>query len=158
MKEKEKKRANIQVKEPKKCNCRKEECPLEGECIVESVVYKAKIKDKNSNEVVYYGSTDGHFKQRLYNHRTDFRFDKNKNNTTLAQHVWKMKEKKESVNVKWSIVKKCKKYKSGSKMCDVCLSEKLEILKGRKKGEKMLNKRSELMNKCRHKRKFISEP
>ena len=69
-----------------------------------------------------------------------------------------MKEKGESVDVKWTIVKKCNKYKSGSKMCDVCLSEKLEILKGRKKGERLLNKRSELMNKCRHKRKFILEP
>ena len=69
-----------------------------------------------------------------------------------------MKDKKENVKIEWEILKKCYKYKSGSKRCDVCLSEKLEILKGKRAGERMLNKRSELMNKCRHRRKFILEP
>ena len=52
---------------------------------------------------------------------------------------------KENVKIEWEILKKCKKYKSGSKRCDVCLSENLEILKGKRAGERMLNKRSELM-------------
>ena len=48
-----------------------------------------------------------------------------------------MKDKKENVKIEWEILKKCNKYKSGSKRCDVCLSEKLEILKksGRKNAE-----------------------
>ena len=36
--------------------------------------------------------------------------------------------------------------------CDVCLSEKLLIL--RSKDPHLLNKRSELMSRCPHKRKF----
>ena len=150
----------VDNRKERKCNCRKkEECPLQGECVIESVVYKARVKEESSGEEVsYIGSTEGPFKQRLYGHRTDLKCERNRNNTMLAQYMWKMKEKGENVSVKWEIIKRCNKYKSGSKRCDVCLSEKLEILKGRKKGEKLLNRRNELMNKCRHKRKFILEP
>ena len=86
------------------------------------------------------------------------RIEKNKTKTTLSQYVWDLKDKGVNAEIEWKIVRKCKKYESGDKKCDVCLSEKLEILKGRKKGEKMLNKRNELMYKCPHKRKFILEP
>ena len=36
--------------EEKKCNCRKkEECPLNGECLVNEVVYQATVKTKDTN-------------------------------------------------------------------------------------------------------------
>ena len=146
-------------KERKKCDCRDgEECPLKGECVIESVVYKANVIKENGEKIAYIGSTEGRFKQRYYGHKSDIKNEKGKNKTTLAKHVWEMKDKKENVKIEWEILKKCNKYKSGSKRCDVCLSEKLEILKGKRAGERMLNKRSELMNKCRHRRKFILEP
>ena len=150
---------NENENETNTCNCRKkEECPLQGECIQETVVYRAKVKVENGIEMTYIGSTEGQFKKRQYQHKSDFKYEKNKNKTTLAHYVWTMKEKGKEPNVTWEIVKKCNKYRCGSKKCDLCLTEKLEILKGRKNGERMLNKRSELMNKCRHKRKFILEP
>ena len=40
----------------------------------------------------------------------------------------------------------------GKKSCELCLEEKLLILKSKK--EQTLNKRSELFAKCRHKNKF----
>ena len=50
--------------------------------------------------------------------------------------------------IKWKILKKCYKYKRGGKKCDVSLTEKLYLLKNQ--GPGLLNKRSELMNRCRH--------
>ena len=47
------------------------------------------------------------------------------------------------------IVKKCQQYTAGGDKCDVCLSEKLAIMKD--KDSRSINKRTELMNKCRHK-------
>ena len=144
----------------KKCNCRTgTECPLKGECKVEAVVYKAKVKQNNDNNtVIYIGSTEGDFKQRLYQHKSDMKHEKNRNKTTLTKYFWDLKDKGVSAEIEWEILKKCKKYESGEKKCDVCLSEKLEILKGKRRKERMLNKRNELMYKCPHKRKFILEP
>ena len=45
----------------KKCNCRKkEECPLKGNCLVESVIYKATLKTEKEN-FEYIGSTEKAF-------------------------------------------------------------------------------------------------
>ena len=40
-------------------------------------------------------------------------------------------------------------------MCDVCLSEKAEIIRKKKSGMSSLNIRSELMASCRHRKKFM---
>ena len=53
--------------------------------------------------------------------------------------------------IRWKILKKCSKYKTGSRKCDVCLTEKLLILKC---SETLLDKRTELMYKCPHARKY----
>ena len=151
-----KKQKETDSQRERKCNCRRgTACPLNGECLTEAIVYKAEIKTQG---IVYIGSTEGPFKQRLYEHKSNMRIEKNKTKTTLSQYAWELKDRGVNAEIEWKIVRKCKKYESGDKKCDVCLSEKLEILKGRKKGEKMLNKRNELMYKCPHKRKFILEP
>ena len=36
--------------------------------------------------------------------------------------------------------------------CNLCLSEKFHILKGKD----LINRNTELLNKCRHKRKFLT--
>ena len=79
----------------------------------------------------------------------------NRNKTTLAQHVWDMKQQGKKEDIRWKILKKCKKYKCGSKMCDICLSEKAEIIRKKKSGMSSLNIRSELMASCRHRKKFM---
>ena len=43
-------------------------------------------------------------------------------------------------------------YKCGGSRCNLCLAEKLAILSGDRK--MMLNKRSEIVNTCRHRKKF----
>ena len=65
--------------EDKKSNCRKkEECPLNGECLVNEVVYQATVKTKDTKET-YIGLTANEFKARYRNHQMSFRHEKRKN-------------------------------------------------------------------------------
>ena len=54
--------------------------------------------------------------------------------------------------MKWSIVKKSISYTGGSKRCNLCLEEKLNILK--EKDNCLLNKRSEIISARQHKNRF----
>ena len=49
-------------------------------------------------------------------------------------------------------MKKAQAYRNGSKRCNLCLTEKLAIIEG--EPNKILNKRAELVSKCRHENKF----
>ena len=44
-------------------------------------------------------------------------------------------------------------YKCGSQKCDLCLAEKVAIARFKEVG--LLNKRTELLSKCRHRNEFI---
>lgn len=135
----------------KKCSCQKKDlCPLKGDCLQETVVYKATVST-NSGKQTYIGSTELTFKDRFYGHSSDFRHKNNRVKTTLASHIWDCKDKQTEYNVSWEILRHCSKYKGGKRKCDLCLTEKLFILKNK---ENPLNKRTELMGKCRHLRKF----
>ena len=54
----------------------------------------------------------------------------------------------------WAIVKHANTYKSGRRTCNLCLAEKICILNAEK--NLLLNKRSELLSKCRHENKFYA--
>ena len=54
-------------------------------------------------------------------------------------------------SIDWKIITKSKKYKAGAGHCSLCLDEKLYILKN----SGAINKRSEIISKCRHSRKFL---
>ena len=136
----------------KTCNCRiKQECPLQGNCLARTVVYKATITTQTTTKT-YVGSTEATFKKRYYAHKADMNKQANRNNTTLANFVWDAKDRGEEPTVTWQILKNCKSYRCGTRKCDLCLTEKLMILK--EKGPSSLNRRSELMGTCRHRRKF----
>ena len=137
---------------PPLCNCqRRNECPLQGKCQTKSVVYRATVTTEN-NTKTYIGSTEKTFKQRFYGHKSDMNNPAYRANTALAHYVWYMKDRGETPVVRWEIVRMCREYKTGTRKCDVCLTEKLMILK--EKGPNSLNKRSELMYSCPHRRKY----
>ena len=74
-----------------KCNCRdKVRSLLEGKCKQECVVYKVEVySDPNNkrNKKIYFGSTQGDFKTRYYNHKTSFSHEKYRYSTTLPRYV-----------------------------------------------------------------------
>ena len=139
-------------KNENKCNCHnKDECPMQNECLSENIVYKASVKSTNTREQTYIGISETTFKKRYANHKKSFNHDKYRNDTELSKHVWAIKDKGEVPEVKWEIVKKCPKYNTNSRKCNLCLGEKLEIIMR----DNLLNKRSELVSRCRHLNKHL---
>ena len=137
------------------CNCRvKQSCPLNGRSLTDSIVYRAEVRQTGNDTVkTYTGLTKGTFKQRYNNHLSTFRHQKYENSTGLSKKIWKKKRDNEECDVKWSIVQRAKPYSSVSKCCGLCTTEKLKICDEDK--SVLLNKRSELVSKCRHENKYI---
>ena len=133
------------------CNCRdKAKCPIPGNCNQSNIVYKADVHAENKI-MKYFGSTVD-FKSQYSKHKSSF----NKRptmHTTLSSHIWKLKDKNISFNIKCSIKAKGHAFLSGSRTCDLCLTEKLVILTEDQRT--MLNKRDELLETCRHGRKYL---
>ena len=132
------------------CNCRERaSCPVENQCLSSAVIYKASV---TSSEGVkhYVGLSEPPFKSRYGGHKSDLTHEDKgtTKGTTLSKYVWTLKNANTQHSIKWEIVKKSKPYKCGTRKCDLCLSEKLQILTDKSKD--LLNKRSE----CRHSRKF----
>ena len=124
-------------------------CPLGGKCLSESIVYKARVTASDGEVKTYTGLTKRTFKDRLYEHRNDANNPKHRTHTKLAGYVWRKKDQNVTIdNYKWEIRKKCFTYQPGGKKCDLCLTEKMLIMKDR--DPHSLNQRTELMNSCRH--------
>jgi len=134
------------------CNCKQSDtCPLAGECLKSGIIYKALVKTSDK-EIGYLGTSEGAFKQRLYNHTKSFRNEQYKKDTELSKHIWNLKESNTPYDINWTIAASAAPYTSGSKKCDLCLTEKLLIATSDPKT--LLNKRDEIMSKCRHMNKF----
>ena len=104
---------------------------------------------------MYIGCTDTTFKMRHYGHASDLRVNKKDGGTELSRHVWKLREQGKDPEVRWEVLKRCQPYRSGKRVCDVCNTEKLQIL--RHMGPGCVNLRSELNSKCLHARKHKLE-
>ena len=138
--------------ENEKCNCQKKEtCPIPGNCCAEKIVYQATVKHDDGKTAVYIGCTESSFKMRYNNHKKSFRQEKYKNETTLSRYLWE-NNANTTPNIEWKILKKCKTFEKGQTKCDLCLSEKFFIIKNLKKPN-LINKRTDIGNKCIHKRK-----
>ena len=97
-----------QIQNEKTCNCRKKEnCPLDGKCLVESVVYEGTITctENDTLKFKYIGLAEGAFKTRFHNHNTSFRDVKYSTSTELSKKYWEIKNDGKSPNVSWQILK-----------------------------------------------------
>ena len=141
----------------KTCNCQnKDTCPLNGNCLVQKTAYLAKVHvpSDNSKNRDYIGISEPPFKGRERNHDKSFKHKKYMNDSALSQYIWKLKEENLEYTIEWSTLRKTNGYNMVSKSCNLCLTEKLLISEYRDK-EKLLNKRSELISKCRHQNKYL---
>ena len=119
-----------------------------------NIIYKAEISQADSTEKKFYiGMTAHPFKHRYNNHTKSFRDHKYSNKTVLSNYVWGLKDEGKDFTVNWSILKRAKGYESGAKLCNLCLEEKLFIMKADKKN--LLNKQTEIFSTCRHGNKFL---
>ena len=72
--------------------------------------------------------------------------------STLAAHVWEVRDSGLSPTVEWSILLRSNAYQPGDHYCGICLGEVTLICFA--DPEESLNKRTELRQGCRHKAKF----
>ena len=80
-----------------KCNCiNKLDFPLSNQCQITTIIYKAKItwNLRNYHEKIYYGTSEGTFRQRYGNHKKSFNHEKHRKDTELSKEYWKLKEVK----------------------------------------------------------------
>ena len=139
----------------KSCNCVNTSiCPLDGNCLEKEILYECSVLSDlpNYKTTCYKGISSTVFKSRYGNHKMSFNNVRYRNDTELSKEVWKIKDLKGTANLKWSIKGRYKSYNPLSKRCNLCLNEKLEIITHQ--GDNLLNARSEVVSKCRHKNKF----
>ena len=147
-----KKQANGGDNDTRTCNCRaKDSCPLDGACLTESIVYKARVT-AGMEKKEYTGLTATTFKQRYYNHQSSFRHRQHEKDTRLSQYVWTKKDEGKACSIQWAVHRRAAAYSNKSKRCNLCLAEKLAIAQAPK--HLSLNKRSELVSKCRHENRY----
>ena len=137
----------------KKCNCRKTTpCPLQGKCMINSVVYRGLVTNPQKSDTNYIGMTQGPFKDREREHRNSFTNTKKKTSSKIASHIWKEKDEgTPPSNVSWSVIDRAPAYRNGDRQCRLCLTEKYHIIF---QPFQKINKRSEIISKCRHENKF----
>ena len=142
---------STETKETISCDCRKKtECPLKGECNIKCIVYKAQVISGDTVKN-YYGISEPKFKLRFHNHNSSFRNESKENETELSKYIWSLKRSEKNYRIEWSIAAKCAPYKCGSRSCSLCLTEKLLISQA---DGSYLNKKSEIIQTCRHRLKY----
>ena len=141
------------------CNCRnKEQCPMNGQCRAKATVYHGNISEiaDTTYSFNYVGISEPEVKTRISKHDTSMKYREHEHDTELSKKFWEMKDEGRTPVIKWKILQFARPYQNGRLNCDLCLSEKLHIIK-LQATEKLLNKRTELISKCRHRRKFLLE-
>ena len=129
-------------------------CPMNKNCLASNIIYQATVTStlQNYNEKIYIGLCETTFKKRYANHKKSFNTERYKNSTSLSNEFWRIKEQNGEPKVTWKVLRKSKAYNPNSKKCSLCSNKKYEI--ATYKGENILNKRSEVIAKCRHQNKF----
>jgi len=69
----------------KTCNCRKEKCPLNNDCLANYIIYRATIKT-NKKIIIYVGSTSTTTKNKYNNHKPSVN---NKLRNTIPSYQFK---------------------------------------------------------------------
>ena len=107
----------------------KKNCPLDNKCLTPNIIYKAQIT-KNTKHKKYLDAAETLFKERYSNHTRDFKHKNYMECTELSEYTRSLKNQGMTPIVKWRIV---------IKSLDDC---------------NLLNKRYELVRKCRHQKKL----
>ena len=111
-----------------------------------SLIYSATIKMEDETKT-YVGQTNNTFKKRMDLHNSDTNCGRTR--CTLSAYLIEQRRKgKDPEEIRWSLIKPVKPRERGDRYCQLCLSEKAFIL--RSDPELTLNKRSELLRRCRH--------
>ena len=70
----------------------------------------------------------------------------------LSKEFWEIKKRTGTPKITWNIIQICRSYNLRRRCFLLCLNEKYEI--ATYKGDNLLNKRTEIINTCRHRSKY----
>ena len=129
-------------------------CPMKNQCLTLQILYCVDVSKSKDNETrFYYGLTETSFKERYGNRKRSFRYDLYKHDTELLKYIWDLTSTHKVPTIKWVIVRKIH-GNTKSDFCKFCLTEKYFILNDLG-DKKLLNKKSEFVNKCCHQNKLL---
>ena len=137
----------------KQCNCQdKEICSLQGNCLLKNIVYRATVKT-NCSVKQYIDAMEGTIKQRIYNHKLCFTNRNYSTNTSLSTHMWHLKTWiSHPLHLGNTETNTCQQQ--DIKKYLLCLLKKLTIITHPLQNT-LLNKKSEILSKCRHENKHL---
>ena len=92
------------------------------------------------------------FKECYNNHTASFRNKNTEKSTEPSKYTWELKNSSINYDLKWFIACKAHPYTGGPRKCDMCLIEKLAIMKAGP--ESLLQTRDEFVSKCKQVNKF----
>ena len=131
------------------CKCRsKPNCPLDGKCQLDNLVYNAEVKTAKETET-YTGLCSTTFKIRFGNHKKSFNNLAYKKESTLSKHIWNLKEKGENYETKYKIIGRAQPFSPISGVCNLCTLETYHILFTPNLAT--MNKKDEFNGYCLHK-------
>ena len=111
------------------------------------------IPNINNAHKKFVGAAKTLFKERYSNHMHGFKHKKYMKCTELWKCIWNLKNQGITPIIKWRIVKKIN-CKVSSHYCKSCLTGNFFIIKSLDNCN-LLNKKSELVSKCRHQNKLL---
>ena len=83
---------NSRTGDIKPCHCRnKDECPLNGQCLAQDIVYKCIVSISINPDKIYLGTAERDFEKR-HNHTKSFRQKRYSKETTLSKYIWEIKK------------------------------------------------------------------
>ena len=128
--------------------------PCNIKCLTPGIVYQATFtNNKDGVQKICYGLCETAFKERYWNQASSFRHEKNRNETELSNYILALNKDKIVPSVKWKILR-IGRGKPTSNYCRLCLTEKFFIINSIG-DNRVLVKRSEFINKCRHQNKYL---
>ena len=143
---------NLKNSNPRTCSCSKNAvCPLGGFCLTDNLIYQTTVipTQAQAQAQTYIGLTSTTFKLRLGNHKKSFNHERYRNETTLSQHLWDLKEKNVDFTLSWKLIDRAKPFSPVSGLCALCNLESYYIIF--KPELATINKRDEINNYCPHK-------
>ena len=150
------KKDNEETNEPvKTCSCpRNAECPFDNCCNEKDIQYSAELTSTlpNYGTKVYKGICATTWKARFGNHKKSFNNEEYEKETSLSVEVWRIKRAGGEFHIKWSKEATQRSYTPEGSRCSLCLHEKLVI--ALYKGNNLVNKKSEIISRCRHRHKY----
>ena len=126
-----------------------------NKCNLNNIIYQTNIstKENDTNKKVYIGMARLNWKFRYNNHLQSFKNPTSKNQTVLSNFYWYLKELGLTPIINWKIIKRSSTINSLHGKCNLCLEEKICILKY--KDRNLLNSRNEMITTHRHRNKFL---